>query len=248
MEPKPREMTGNAASSGAAQAKQNPHKPLLDGGPKSAPVSKVQRLLQDATDFDSNRRFREHAFNEIISAGQNPKTREEVVSGLRKALKDENQATAQKAAIALGHLKAKEAVGELAGATGETDTTRLWVRRNCITALGMLGEDAAAAGPALLQALYDPLTQRQALDALAGMGKAGASVFDEALSRKNNLGMKIMLIRSLGSMEHDAEIALPKLRRMSSLLHEWNGEVRCAAKEAIAKIKNTADAEKTATA
>lgn len=176
----------------------------------------------------------EKTIEDIVKMGNDPSLRGHVMSELRAELKAKNR----HAAVALGLLKAIEAMGDLAEATKNTDRrVDYLLRRNALLALGEMGENAAGALPELLIALKDPEVQHWAAKALSQMGKAGLSALVEAL---DDCRSELIAVQTLGMLGKAAEDALPKLRKRARW--SWfDSELKKAAREAILNIENATD-------
>lgn len=217
----------NGKSAGAAPARAGQQAPLSENGPGMKPDIRLMLNRSGVAAMDSS-------IAEIVKLGTKPSLREHVISELRAELRVRNR----HAAVALGQLKAREAVAELAEATKDTGRrVDYLLRKNAIVALGEIGEQSAEALPNLLVALLDPEVRHWAAKTLSQMGKPGVAALTEALEDGRS---ELIAVQTLGSLGKAAESALPDLRKRTKW-YLFDSELKRAAREAIKKIENATD-------
>ena len=234
----PQGKQGGNGSKTALREKPNFNKALWDSSqglnPKQNPRKCVRWLLDIVDDPDANSNSRRSAFNEIISIGREFSIREEVVSEL---MDDVEKGHNCKAALALGHLKAVEAIDVLRGALQYDHDITLNLPKNAATALeqiiGSIGEKGEDAMLELVKMFSDEWLAGWAADALAKTGEKAVPFLVKELSE----GKKLLAAKALGKMGRKAQSAFPALEKRTKWWREWDGDVRKAAREAIENIQ-----------
>jgi len=181
------------------------------------------------------------------------------LTALRKALADSNAGVREKAAIALGNLKLrqareekvlpKSALDDLAQALRKEKDPR--ARAGMAWALGQFGESAAPAVPAVAGLLKDsdPATRQAGVEALALIGEPALPALAEALRSKHDDVRKAALAALAKSSGSGAEEAVPALiealKSEDATLREGAivilGKLGPAAKGAVPALGNLLD-------
>jgi HEAT repeat protein len=191
----------------------------------AAPEEAVRELRGAVKDDDDGVRR-----GAIVALGQIGPGAKDAVPALILALDDDNASVRSATAEALGKI-GQEAVPALIKAV---DADRPRIRVGALQALGFAGPAAHAAIPKLISTLSDPEVRKEAIRALAGIGKDAVVPLTKALGNEDEdiRHGAAMALGYIGAAAKDAVAALTTLSE-----DDPSAKVRDAARLALRRIQ-----------